>query len=165
MNSFIPALIAVLLAELGGRAIAYARMPRLSHGDRFLVALVAMAVAGGVVIAPTMTDRARALLLGLALVIAASGQVRNTSADMPTGWWAVLRFVMRGNVAFLAFAFAIWRSDPLGSAAGALLGLVGACVISAMIPAATLKPVRIGALAALAAGGIYMLLWALRLTA
>ncbi len=166
MNGLIPTLIAVLLAEIGGRSQVALRLPRYGWGDRVLAMTVALAAVGGSIVAPTMTDRARALLLGLALLAAAWGQRGNVDPDgstTPSGFYAILAFMWRSNVAFLTFAFAAWKGGPGGAMFGALFGFLGAIAISTFALPGILARLRIGAAVVLATTGLYSALWALRL--
>jgi Ca2+/H+ antiporter, TMEM165/GDT1 family len=166
VTSFIPVLIAVLLAEVGGRSAVFAHLPRLSLAAITLGLAVGAAAVAGWTIAPTMTPHARALMLGLALLIAAYGQLgKSPSGDPPDTVWATVLLVSRTNVPFLAFAFAIWKSDPFGAAAGALAGFVGAVVLGTVMPTSGAIRARLSSAAVIGIFGAYQVLWALRLVA
>ena len=164
MNTFIPALIAVLLAEFGGRATMFARLPLAAT---LLGIAVGVSAFAGVSLAPAMNAYARALMLGVALVLTGFGQFGKAPAgDPPARFSGTFLFVWRSSAPFLAFAFAIWKSSPVGAAAGALAGVVGAVALGAM----PLSPhiivwVRRAAGATITVIGIYAVLWALRLIA
>ena len=167
MNAFIPALIAVLLAEFGGRATLFARLPRLALAATVLGIAVGIAAFGGISLAPTMPIRARSLLLGVALILTGFGQFgKAPSGDPPGTLIATLLFVWRSSAPFLAFAFSIWSGAPVGAAAGALAGVAGAVALGVVpLSAQNILWVRRASGAALAITGIYAALWALRLIA
>lgn len=165
MTSFIPALLAVLLAEAGGRSALFARLPRLTLAALILGIAVGASAVAGQIMAPMMTANARALMLGLALIIAAAAWFEKPLATLPETLWGTLRLVWRSSTPFLAFAFAIWKGGALGAAAGALAGFAGAVVLGMLVPGPILRRVRGVALAAIAATGVYAALWALRLIA
>ena len=162
-----PALIAVLLAEFGGRAALFARLPRLSLAATVLGLAVGIAAFGGVSLAPTMNANARALLLGLALILTGFGQFGKAPSDNPpVTFIGTLLFVWRSGAPFLAFAFSVWKGAPIGAAAGALAGVAGAVALGAvpMSPHTILWLRRVSG-ATITLIGIYAAFWALRLIA
>ncbi len=165
MTVFIPALIAVLLAELGGRATMFLRLPRLPLAAIVLGLAVGIAAVAGAGMAPAMTANARALLLGLALILTGSGQFGAAPAGgVPATTRATLLFVWRSGAPFLAFAFSIWKAAAIGAAAGALAGVVGAVALGALSwGPVVLVRIRRAAGSALIVTGFYLILWALRL--
>jgi hypothetical protein len=165
VTTFIPALIAVLLAETGGRSAVFARLPRLSLAAAVLGLAVGAAAFGGFAMAPTMTPHARALLLGLVLILTASDQFRAAAPNPPTNIPKTLLLVWRCSPPSLAFAFAVWKADPLGAAAGALAGFVGAVFLSSLIPRVWVRRVRLCSVTVIVIFGVYSALWALRLIA
>jgi hypothetical protein len=162
---FIPALLAVLLAEAGGRSALFARLPHLGFAALIMGVAVGASAVAGQMMAPAMTAHARALMLSLALLIAAAGWFEKPLAEPPAARWDTLRLVWRSSTPFLAFAFAIWKGAAIGAAAGALTGFAGAVLLGSVAPAAILRPVRAMALTAIAVTGLYSALWALRLIA
>jgi hypothetical protein len=167
LNSFIPALLAVLLAEFGGRATLLARLPKLSLAATLLGLSVGIAAFAGVSLAPTMNAHARALMLGIALILTGFSQFgKAPSADPPSTLVATLLFVWRSGAPFLAFAFSIWKGSPIGAAAGALAGIAGAVALGAVpfSPQVVLW-IRRAAGGVMTIIGIYAALWALRLIA
>lgn len=167
MNAFIPALIAVLLAEYGGRATLFLRLPRLSLAALLLGLAVGISAFAGVSLAPTMNAHARALMLGVALILTGFGQFgKAPSDDPPTTLLGTLLFVWRSGAPFLAFAFSIWKASATGAAAGALAGVIGAVALAAMplAPQLTLWVRRLAG-TTMTVIGLYAALWALRLIA
>ena len=105
MNAFIPTLIAVLLAEFGGRSTQFTRLPRLSLAATLLGLSVGIAAFAGFSLAPTMNAHARALMLGVALVLMCCGQFgKAILGDPPASFAGTLLFVWRSGAPFLAFA-------------------------------------------------------------
>jgi hypothetical protein len=162
---FIPALLAVLLAEAGGRSALFARLPHLAFAALILGVAVGASAVAGQLMAPAMTANARALMLGLALMIAAAAWFEKPRVEPPATLWGTLKMVWRSSTPFLAFAFAIWKGGAMGAAAGALAGFAGAVLLGTMVPVSILRPVRAVALAVIAGTGLYSALWALRLIA
>jgi hypothetical protein len=167
VTSFIPALIAVLLAEFGGRATMFTRLPRLSLAASLLGLAVGVSAFAGFSLAPAMNAQARALMLGIALILTGFGQFgKSPSGDPPATLVDTFLFVWRSGAPFLAFAFAIWKSSPVGAAAGALAGIVGAVALGAIPMTPTLvRWLRRSAGVTMTIIGIYAVLWALRLIA
>ncbi len=167
MNAFIPTLIAVLLAEFGGRATQFARLPRLSLAATLLGLSVGISAFAGVSLAPIMSAHARALMLGMALILTGFGQFGKTPVgDPPSSFTGTFLFVWRSGAPFLAFAFSIWKSAPVGAAAGALAGIVASVILGAMpMSPAFMTWLRRLAGATIMAIGLYAALWALRLIA
>lgn len=168
MNSFIPVLIAVLLAETGGRSAVFARLPRLTLAATALGLAVGAAAVAGYAMAPTMNARAQALMVGLALVLTGAGQFgRYRQIDPPRAFVQTLLLVSRTGVPLLAFAFAIWSGSTTGPVAGALAGFVGAVAIGAILSDGVSDHLflwlRRGAGTLLLSAGLYCALWALRL--
>lgn len=167
MNAFIPTFIAVLLAEYGGRAMLFSRLPRLSLAATMLGLAVGIAAFGGISLAPTMNAHARALMLGIALILTGFGQFgKAPSGDPPATVAGTLLFVWRSSAPFLAFAFSIWAGAPVGAAAGALAGIAAAVALAAapLSPRVILIARRLCG-ATMTVIGIYAALWALRLIA
>jgi hypothetical protein len=165
VTTFIPALIAVLLAETGARSAVFARLPRLSLASALLGLAVGAAAFGGFAMAPTMTPHARALLLGLVLMLVAFDQFGAVAPDPPASIPQTLLLVWRCSPPSLAFAFALWKSDPFGAAAGALAGFVGAVFLTSQIPGGWNRRVGLFSVTVIAIFGAYFALWALRLIA
>ncbi len=167
MTSFIPAMIAVLFAEFGGRTAMFARLPRLPLAALLLGLAVGAAVVAGTAIAPTMPVRARTLLIGLALILTGCAQFGRASNDaLPTTIGATILFVWRSSAPFLAFAFTIWKSDAIGAAAGVLAGIVAVVALDLVTISDVVRIwLRRIAGAAITVTGVYAALWALRLIA
>jgi hypothetical protein len=168
VTAFIPAFLAVLFAEFGARSIHFIRLPRLALAATLLGLAVGVAAVAGVSLAPTMNANARALLLGLALILAGFGQFgKAPSGDPPASVAGTALFVWRSSAPFLAFAFSVWKSAPVGAAAGALAGIAGVVALSAAMPLSptTIIRLRRGAGVTMTVIGIYAALWALRLIA
>jgi hypothetical protein len=167
VNAFIPALIAVFLAECGGRAALFLVMPKLVLAALLLGLSIGVSAFAGITLAPTMNVHARALLLGIALILTGCAQFgKAPSGAPPASVIGTLLFVWRSSAPFLAFAFAIWKSGAVGASAGSLAGLAGA-VAFGVVPLSSVQIVwvRRASGATLGVVGIYATLWALRLTA
>ena len=122
MNGFIPALVAVLLAELGPRAA----MLRAAASGRLMVAVAALLVAAAVAgqaVAPQLTDWAAGLMAGVALALAGVGQWQRIVPRQ--GMVAVLAGFWGGGSLLIVFAFAA-RFGAIMTVSGALAGLAAA---------------------------------------
>ncbi len=127
MNGLVPALLAVLLAEFGPRALSYAASPRREMLGWVAAALVFGAGASGILVAPSMTIWAETLLLGIALVFAGIGQLGRVRPV--SGFRGNLALFWRGGTPLLAFALAA-RFPGIASLPGAAAGVVAAVVLS-----------------------------------
>ncbi len=158
-------MIAVMLAEFGGRASQFARLPHLAFAATLLGLAVGIAAVAGISMAPTMNPHARALMLGIALVATGLNQFgKPVSSDPPATLFKTFLFVWRSGAPFLAFAFAIWKSSPIGAAAGALAGIGAVVALAAIpIPENILKWLRRLSGGTIIVIGAYAGLWALRL--
>ncbi len=157
-------MIAVLLAELGGRAALLLQLPRALLAATLLGLSVGMAAFAGVSLAPTMNVHARALLLGLAFILTGFSQFgKPTAPDPPATLLGTLLFVWRSGAPFLAFAFSIWSGSPIGATAGTLAGIAGVVALGAvpMARRSVLWLRRAGGVT-LTLVGIFAALWALR---
>ena len=145
MNGLVPALVAVLLAELGQRGGFSGKAWRGVIVWVGITAIVVVASLAGQLLAPRMTDWAVALMIGVALALAAVGQLfkakaRVSRAGLLWGFWS-------GGAPLIAFALAI-RFGAWSSAVGTLIGTVIAGVATA---AATRNAVPLRAARAVAA--------------
>lgn len=164
MTSFIPAFLAVALAEFGGRSTQFPMLARRQLAATMLGLSVGAAAFAGFSLAPTMNAHARALMLGLALLLTGCGQMGSPAAGPTASLAGTLLFVWRSGAPFLAFAFAIWRAEPVAAAAGALAGIAGAVALGGA-PLSTARVTGLRRLAGLLLiiTGTYAALWALRL--
>jgi hypothetical protein len=162
MNGFIPALLAVMLAELGPRALLYAEARRHEAILWLIAALVFVVGAAGFFVGRTMTEWADALMIAIALALAAIGQMqklRPASGLVPT----VVAF-WRGGTLILVFALAA-RFGPLAASFGGLAGMAGAAVLTRMLTSSgvPMVPLRWGAAIILFIGAAVIGVQALRL--
>lgn len=162
MNGFIPALVAVLLAEVGPRALLYAEAGRHRIVLFAMVVLVALAGTGGVLIAPQLTDWANALMIAIALLFAAVGQVQRIRPA--AGIIPVVSAFWSGGVLILVFALSI-RFGPVAAIGGGLAGLIAADVLTRALVGGSipLQPVRWAAAVVLTLASAFIAVAALRL--
>lgn len=162
MNGFIPAAIAVLLAEFGPNA---AMLWGKQKHERILW-IVAIAVfatgAGGWLLAAQLTDWADALLIGIALMLAAIGQLQRAKPRAQS--WQIVVAFWGGGTPLIVFALAT-RFGPLAASFGGLVGLILAIVLTRVATAANLpvRAIRIGAATLLALTGAWCIVGGLRL--
>jgi putative Ca2+/H+ antiporter (TMEM165/GDT1 family) len=177
VDALIPAFIAVLLAETGGKVQA------LAGRDRQLLALalstvisLGLAVAGGVVIATMIGAQPRTLLAGLALVFAGvpmlfPAKPLSEGGDAPGFAKAFFRFLAAqlGDASqFIAFAIAARSNMPLLALAGGFGGVMLAGALPGMFgkdwpEAAKLRLFRWAAALLLTGAGVWLAITALRL--
>jgi len=149
------ALVAGLLAQAGDRpawllailADRWRPAPVLVAAALALVAAGALAVMGGILIAPTLSERAARLLLALALAVQGAGQFWPVRApDRLAGWrlgaggtaFAGLLTLFAGDgLQFIVLAVAAGADLPWLALAGATLG-----AFAAIAPAALLGEAR-----------------------
>ena len=127
MNGFVPALLAVLLAEFGPRALSYTAAPYREALGWMAAAMIFGAGAGGIVVASHMTVHAQTLMLGIALAFAGMGQIGRVRSA--SGFAGNLALFWRGGSALLAFAFAA-RFAGIATLLGSAGGLVAALLLS-----------------------------------
>jgi len=162
MNGFVPALVAVMLAEMGPRALLYAEARRHEIGLWLIAALVFLAGAAGVVTRPAMNVHASALMIAIALAFAATGQLQRVAPAK--GAVRTLAAFWRGGVLILVFALAT-RFGPFAASFGALAGMLGAAIATRGLLAAgvPMKPLRWAAAGLLAIAAAFLCVDALRL--
>lgn len=159
MNGLIPALIAVLLAEIGPRAAVHA-------GSHWRVAVLCAGVIGaavaGTFVASSLTGWANAFLIAISLGLAALGQAQRVPPTITT-MTAIIIF-WRGGVPLIAFAFAT-RFGAVWVGAGALMGLLAASVLTRALHGGNISiaPFRWGAVAILGMAAMTVAIGALRL--
>jgi len=162
MNGFVPAIVAVMLAEMGPRALLYASARRQEIVLWFIAALVFIAGAAGVLSGRTMNPWATALMIAIALLFASVGQLQRVAPA--TGAIRTLAAFWRGGVLILVFALAT-RFGPFAASFGALAGMAAAAIatralLSSGVP---MQPIRWGAAALLAIAAGFLAMGALRL--
>lgn len=162
MNGFIPALVAVMLAEMGPRAMLYAAARRHQAGLWLIAVLVLLAGAAGALTKSMMNVRAATLMIAIALLFAAVGQLQRIAPAK--GTFRTLTAFWRGGVPILVFALAT-RFGPLSACFGALGGMLGAAVTTRALQAGgvPMKPIRWAAAALLAIVAAFLAVTALRL--
>lgn len=154
MNGLIPALIAVLLAEIGERGAAASGAPsRLYIG--LVAALVAASAIAGNIAAPFVTTPAATLMTGISLLYAGLYQLRPADVSRPlTAFWL-------SGTPLIVFALAA-RFGSVPVAIGSFAGLGGAAALSSL-GAANIRVYRLVAAVLLLLGGIVAAIAGLRL--
>jgi hypothetical protein len=162
MNGFIPALIAVMLAEIGPRTLLYADARRQEIGLWLIAALVFFAGAAGALARPILNVRASALMIGIALLFAAAGQLQRVAPAK--GTILTLAAFWRGGVLILVFALAA-RFGPFAASFGALAGMLAAAMATHALLAGgvPMTPIRWAAATLLAGTAALLAVDALRL--
>ncbi len=129
MNALIPALLVVLLSEVGGQLGTLAlRQPNIVAFA--ITGLVAAAVGAGWQLSGAMVPDARMLMLGVLVLFAAYGQLLRTGRA-GENLWGVLLAVSRSPTPGVAFGFAACSGQPVASAIGALFAVGIACALGA----------------------------------
>ena len=151
-----------MLAELGPRALLYADARRQEIVLWFIAALVFVAGAAGVFAGRTMNACATALMIAIALVFAAVGQLQRIAPA--TGAIRTLAAFWRGGVLILVFALAT-RFGPFAASFGGLAGMAAAAIITRTLTAngIPVQPVRWAAAALMTIAAAFLAVGALRL--
>ena len=162
MNGFVPAIVAVMLAELGPRALLYGGARRQESVLWLIAALVFAAGAAGVFAGRTMNAWANALMIAIALAFAAIGQLQRIAPA--TGTIRTISAFWRGGVLILVFALAT-RFGPFAASFGGLAGMVAAAIITRTLTAngIPVQPVRWAAAALMTMAAAFLAVGALRL--
>ena len=158
MNGLIPALVAVLLTEVGPRGAVYAAASGRLRTVFAIAALVAASAVAGSLIAPRLAPHAETLLIALALGFSAWAQVVHIVPGTTTR--AALFAFWRGGTAFLVLALAA-RFEAASVGIGAAIALFVAAAFGPSVTALSTPLVRrlcagllLGAGAALAVIGL-----------
>jgi Ca2+/H+ antiporter, TMEM165/GDT1 family len=163
MEALLPTLIAVWLAETGGKVQIQTEMLSVAFGGRALIlgllaltSAVSLLAAGfaGIWIGALMNYQAKTLLLGLALLFAASGVAwprkkkakRIGGTVVPTSLWRYAVAQCGDNSQFIVFAFAARGNAPLLAASAGLVGVVVAAVPAFLFPADWRRVMRLDVL-------------------
>ena len=162
MNGFVPAIVAVMLAEMGPRALLYADARRQEIILWFIAALVFFAGAAGVLSSRTMNAWASALMIAIALLFAAIGQLQRVPPA--TGAIRTLAAFWRGGVLIMVFALAT-KFGPFAASFGGLAGMAAAAIATRVLLSngVPMQPIRWGASAVLATAAGFLAVGALRL--
>ncbi len=140
MDAILPALLAVMLAETGGKTQALVHAAGLEQpempvfGVLLVTTLAGLGVAAyaGSAIAPLLTPDARKLLAGLALIFAGAPMLipRRKPVKPPRHlWWSFARSQFGDASQFIVFANAARADTPVLAVVGGVLG-----VTAAMLP-------------------------------
>ena len=147
MNGLIPALVAVLLAELGERAVFLST----ARQRGLLAAIVALALIAaatdGSVVAMELNQRGATMMTGIALLLAATGQVRRPKPG--DALWRQIVTFWSGGTLLLTFALAA-RFGAATTLPGAAIGLAVAIALSRAAHATGWKLLALARVAALA---------------
>jgi hypothetical protein len=159
VNGLIPALIVVLLAEIGAPlgTLAIRRGNLVAFG---MAALVFAAAGIGWQFSAMMAGDARALMLGVLVVFAASGQIWAGKPATDTLFGSILA-ITRSPAPGLAFGFAAYLGEPVTPALGALVAVAIAAGLAA-IHVAVPPGIRQASGGILLLVGLYLALDALR---
>jgi Ca2+/H+ antiporter, TMEM165/GDT1 family len=163
MDALLPTLIAVWLAETGGKVQRQTEMLSSTYGGRTsilgaltLTSIVSLLAAGfaGIWVGKLMNYQAKTLLLGLALLFAASGvawprkkKVSDAGGPLlPTSLWRYTVAQFGDNSQFIVFAFAARGNAPLLAASAGLAGVIVATLPAFLFPKDWRKMMRLGVL-------------------
>ena len=162
MNGFVPAIVAVMIAEMGPRALLYADARRQELVLWAIAATLFGVGAAGHFAGRTMTEWADALMIAIALAFAAVGQLQRIPAVK--GFVPTFAAFWRGGVLILVFALAA-RFGPLAASFGGLAGLAGAAILTRALMAGgvPMAPLRWAAAVVLGVASMVIAVQALRL--
>ncbi len=149
MDSIVPALLAVLLSETGGKTQMLARSRALAGdlgaalGALTIASLLAYGIAaiGGFLIGPLMPAEAKEMLFGLSLLFAglplllkpkqAPAMIRGKG--LPSALLGFIRTQFGDSAQFIVFALAARGSDPALALFGGLAGVLLAALLASAI--------------------------------
>lgn len=160
MNGLIPALLAVLLAEVGPRGAALAFESGRTAIVFLVATIVAAAAVAGALLAPRLAPNAETLLIALALAFGGWAQASRVAPPATTR--AALLAFWRGGTALLVFALAT-RFAPLSVGVGAAGGLGAAAVLGRLVDERAMRLVRRACVLVLLVAGAILAVVALRL--
>lgn len=160
MNGLIPALLAVLLAEVGPRGTALAFEAGRTTIVFLIAGVLAAAAVAGALLAPRLAPNAETLLIALALAFGAWAQASRVPPPATTR--AALLAFWRGGTTLLVFALAT-RFAPLSVGVGAAGGLAVTAMLGRLIDARAMRFVRRGCLLVLLVAAASLAIVALRL--
>jgi Ca2+/H+ antiporter, TMEM165/GDT1 family len=179
LAALIPALIAVLLAEMGGKTqrLAHSVAERFGPGRTLSALLLTSAIglcvaaAGGAYISRMLTPDARTLLAALALGLAGLPMLWLRDWAVPASKHLVPAFAVAqfgDSAQFIVFAIAAQGGEGVLAALGGLFGIVGAAAPPVLLGSqwpgrVPLTMVRLAAAALLIATAIWIAAHALRL--
>ncbi len=170
MEALLPTLVAVLLAETGGKVQHQTEQLSIAFRGNVLILIalaltsaVSLCIAGfaGVWMGDLMTYQARTLLLGLALLLSASGvawprkkkaMAGATGPALLTSLWRYLVAQFGDNSQFIVFAFAARGNAPLLAASAGIVGVLVASLPAFLLPHEWRKAVHLPKLRWVAAG-------------
>lgn len=172
MDALVPALVAVLLAEMGGKTQGVAHAGAVAYGaGRPLLALLltsaiglGVAAAGGVYISHLLTPEARTLLAALALVFAGAPMLlpRRKTPEPPRHLLPAFATAQFGDSAqFIVFAIAAQGGEAVLAAIGGVAGVLAAASPPALLGdqwpgRIPVGPLRVIGAALLLIGGIWL---------
>ncbi|MEQ1547330.1 MAG: TMEM165/GDT1 family protein [Chakrabartia sp.] len=185
MDALLPALLAVLLAEMGGRVQQNSEAltrhftktaPILSALTLSTLASLIAAGIGGALVAPLITYEARTLLLGLALLITGGSMLFSSTppapiksgAAFPISLWRFSTAQFGDNSQFLVFAIAARSASPTFAVMGGFAAILIAALPPLLMPdewrgALPIQRLRKIAIGLFLISGSYTALSALRL--
>lgn len=145
MDALLPAFIAVLLAETGGKAQAQsALLGQQQAASRVMAALLfstlislAIAVAGSILVAQSIGYAPRNMLAGLALLFAGAPMMLTPKPPKPprgkpgfaTSFFAFLAGQIGDASQFIVFALAARSAAPTLALVGGMAGILAACTL------------------------------------
>ncbi len=186
MEALLPVLVAVLLAEIGGRTQAAGNALSLAypqhHSSIFvglgLASLASLIVAGlgGAVMAEMIAYDARTLLFGLALVFAGvpmllavkKPKIKYVSPPIAASIFGFGRVQFGDASQFIVFAVAARSGEPILAVLGGVMGIMAAVAPAILLQSGwpgklPLRPIRIVAAIILTLAGAFAAISALRL--
>jgi hypothetical protein len=150
VEAFLPAFVAILLAEADGRMQHQTDALNRHYGQAGVILLMLFIVSAGVftfaavggwLVIEMMNFRASSLLVGLALIFAGvsmawpSKPVGSVSGPLiTTGLWRYGVTQFSGNSSFIVFAFSAWAKLPVVTVIAGLIGTMIAASLPLVLP-------------------------------
>lgn len=186
MEALLPVLVAVLLAEIGGRtqasgnalAIAYPQHHSSVFAGLGLASLASLIVAalGGAVLATMIAYDARTLLFGLALIFAGipmlravkAPKIKRFSSPLTASLFGFGRVQFGDASQFIVFAVAARSGEPVLAVIAGVMGIIAATTPAIVLQSdwpgkLPLRPIRLLAAIILTLAGAFAAISALRL--
>lgn len=186
MEALLPVLVAVLLAEIGGRTQATGNALALAypqhHSSLFIglglstMASLSVAALGGAVLANMIPFEARTLLFGLALLFAGvpmllvvkTPTIKSISSPIAASVFGFGRVQFGDASQFIVFAVSARSGEPILAVLGGMMGIIAATTPAIILRAdwpgrLPLRPIRMLAAIVLTLAGAFAAISALRL--
>jgi Ca2+/H+ antiporter, TMEM165/GDT1 family len=185
MESLLPAFIAVLLAEMGGKTQSLSKVYGEANAGPLALASLSLsslinygaAAIAGILLGKQLAYDARSLMFALALLFAGLPMLMGSKAvpplptkqNMIASLWRFMRSQFGDGAQFIVFALAARAGSPTLAVLGGLLGVMAACGLPILIAkdwpeGGALRLIKAGCGVLLSVTGFMIAITALKLT-